>query len=844
MTLEMCYHYLNTLNRGLQIPDMKNTLSQGPNIFKHWDQLGKRKESWTISSANVQSQDFKSLRQRNLARKASAARSNRPPPLQCSSRTKEATGTATNKISPVQPGSDVKVDEGLLTCWFWANKSFCHFGNQCVFEHRLTSRTALEYNTFANGQVTCWYWYDGDRCSKPTTGPAACTFAHHVTPYLMSNERRLQRFPSQKNSTFKSSTAADLTTSEESALPYQEREGPLPGELVGCYFYNTTGCFKPADKCPFAHEITRYCFNPKTKQPVYNPNGGVYKRHIARNTTVDNLQNGNEKKHFVEDSPEPSPRTAVSHDRSPLGALFSYKASEKTSSVAQNPPSNFPTDIRGVQLTIHVHPNGQEENAVWFQCLLAGRTDEEVAKVLARFNPQDSLSFDTVCTNDDAQNMVDWSVYQTYAEGDILDMSISSHASSHAYEKVANTLASMSAAAITYYNGLSLFIFPSKGEWTQMFRPSHRPHEKSLICFRLVDALPQPPETNGQASEGANETPKTLCANEDILSSSIYSELPIAPYFETPSSPAKKVAFIIFHDNFQQTVNQLTARLLEAQVEVFHSNVPGSWAHFRKHYCQPAGGLVLVHGDISTRRAFEQTPFLQDFLSQGKFNFYRFSERKENVLEAPRSDLLSTRLLSSTHPQFCRIFPHGQAVFIMDDCLADQPSDTLPVLQLLYRRAKEAKTPTYIIGRPGLIQWAWELAKRHEGDEEDMGISDRESIRAKIFKILFTLKEEPSKNGRGLCHVVSPEVEGMPTYGPLWERDEVAAMHWMAEWYAVWALERLEDVRQFFVVALAKSSVRDEWSKKYKHLAVLTPSQWCSREERKQSQKDAPRRGA
>ncbi len=98
--------------------------------------------------------------------------------------------------------------------------------------------------------------------------------------------------------------------------------------------------------------------------------------------------------------------------------------------------------------------------------------------------------------------------------------------------------------------------------------------------------------------------------------------------------------------------------------------------------------------------AYHKVPSLTNKLNQKdqKFNFFQFADPT-----APNPTIPS---ISPTPVQPFRLFPHGRAVFITDDCFADFPHETLSVVLSLVERIKNAPTIfSRILGRPGLMTW-------------------------------------------------------------------------------------------------------------------------------------------
>lgn len=199
-----------------------------------------------------------------------------------------------------------------------------------------------------------------------------------------------------------------------------------------------------------------------------------------------------------------------------------------------------------------------------------------------------------------------------------------------------------------------------------------------------------------------------------------------------------------------------------------------------------------------------------------------------------------------------RIFAHGLAIYIMDDCLVYQPHDTRPAVEAIQRRLTSSLRTTRILGRPGFLPWLSDLAVAEEHDiksqdrmDVDFGGRSAASDRpkAEIYSILATIN---NSFGGTRASAMSPfDSEGedeerkpvcaipasyMPDYAGLWARDETAASNRMAEWFAGWSLQEVAEIRRFVVLSMVSSGLREEWKRKYKHLSVMTPGDFVRQE--------------
>ena len=252
----------------------------------------KRKTSWLLTSESMAGQGFKSLAQQNLARKAAAARADKPPPLiplntAVPSHSPEAATTTMveqrNKIRDVANADPDKAvnkpsEDVPLTCWFWADNT-CMWMQNCAFEHYPTGEIAPPNNALLKRQCTCYYWYTTGQCHHNDT---TCKFSHKITYYLAPSPERpfVTKISSGTNPGNATSDQAQVSSRSSKTTKYRwippesasnHSLGPLKNEIFGCYFFNTSKCAKSEEDCPFPHMSSRWIFNPGSKAREFNP---------------------------------------------------------------------------------------------------------------------------------------------------------------------------------------------------------------------------------------------------------------------------------------------------------------------------------------------------------------------------------------------------------------------------------------------------------------------------------------------------------------------------------------------------------------------------------------------
>ncbi len=177
----------------------------------------------------------------------------------------------------------------------------------------------------------------------------------------------------------------------------------------------------------------------------------------------------------------------------------------------------------------------------------------------------------------------------------------------------------------------------------------------------------------------------------------------------------------------------------------------------------------------------------------------------------------------------------------MDDCFAKTPQDVFSVIKSLVPRIRNEPRNTKILGRPGLLQWLLDLASEEERTRtvyQDLYMLLKPMISAHPSYIARTDRLDPSD----ASPVYYAPSNTLPQYADLWRRNEAEAGNFMANWYAGWAVQHVNEFRKFWIVSLADERTKDEWKSRYRHLDVVQPIKYLWDEENRQ--KDRAKAGA
>ena len=139
-------------------------------------------------------------------------------------------------------------------------------------------------------------------------------------------------------------------------------------------------------------------------------------------------------------------------------------------------------------------------------------------------------------------------------------------------------------------------------------------------------------------------------------------------------------------------------------------------------------------------RAFNQLKELIQILFGQSLHFKLFR------LANPGDPLIS-KAAATVHPKkqhLVRLFPSGQAVFLMDDCFEHQPHPTLDALRALESRVRQ-NFASVVLGRPGLLDWLSDLAReetewnRSQNEGVLFNDEDQDPTRADLCQVMASL---------------------------------------------------------------------------------------------------------
>ena len=461
-------------------------------------------------------------------------------------------------------------------------------------------------------------------------------------------------------------------------------------------------------------------------------------------------------------------------------------------------------------------------------------TVEREESTLLKSQASGNLHFTHICSSANARLFRVFEGHPSLGDGDLLSSSADSDV--EGLQNIASTLTAHSAAGVCSTANFAAVVYPAKSDWAQLFQPRVHSNAAAPLRIRFLPPVTLPEPVHNKIAK-TEENKSKFPAAPKSYEIRRYEDLAVDPLFDVSGSKAaQKFAFIIFHADFQRSIDALTRRLLSKGVKVYHSTATGSWDYFVQQYCYyAAGGLILVHNSFPPN-GFIALPNLGSILGNPRINFFRFSDAlpSMNVISSSISPVEQVEKRQPA-PEFIRLFPGGQALYLMDDCIENHPHDTFEVLRKLVNRAKCAKTPTYVVGRPRLLEWAQQLMRKAEGNVETLEPGEEDQGPSNLYKMLCELHgyDGPAS----LLQMFSRDDEDARSHTQQWDKDSTRVAKDSAGWYAGWALERVEEVRRFYLLSMLTSSLRQKWSRQYAHLAVMTPNDWCAEERRKEDKK-------
>ncbi|KAI9655204.1 MAG: hypothetical protein M1831_004914 [Alyxoria varia] len=643
-------------------------------------------------------------------------------------------------------------DEGLITCWFWDRFGDCKSGLNCVFEHRPTRTVAFDSNHLTKTQATCPYWFKGN-CHKDTYG---CKFSHHQTPYVAGDRKNplVQKFDVALNTRIqydhsheaapdervhsdhnqRSSRDNDMKDFERSASEerldqvIRERfngQDPLrrPSKHhLGCYFYNTYSCRNSAEACNFRHEILPWIANA-TKMPGMYKSALWNEKHFGPQPTKREDLIADARR---EEGSQTHPPPPASLDGPPPSPSFSSAPCKPPPPPPLRSPPNYPS-ISPTTDTMVLEPvnlrfkfGETRDLKSNFVGLCENSQLMFRAKVRRHAFPESSH----LCLLEDAEKYCVAPSVKVLADGGI----IAEKGFESLCESVEATLRAYSAAAVFFHPDFTLLVCcTGQSNWARLFNGRKQAHSGAKLSFyvctpvdaavkapagvsvetpAVLEAPPDPREPSNREPEKPNSIAKPAVEyNENTVPGLNYDRVFVWP---NDGSPVESNIFLMFHKTHQEEMNGLTGFFSTRGARVYQSTVKGSWKYF---VSKIRNGAIIFDPNF---RAFDKIEELVHILSGQSlhFNLFRLANRGDPLISKAAATVHLTK------QNLIRLFPSGQAVFIMDDCFEQQPHPTLSAVKALEKRVRN-NFASVVLGRPGLLEWLSDLAREEQEQSEN-----------------------------------------------------------------------------------------------------------------------------
>lgn len=736
-----------------------------------------------------------------------------------------ADANASSSRGPPADETSPDEQEGLLICWYWATpEEQCSQPTRCPFEHRWleSDRVAFDENRLSKEQATCYFWFNG-HCRKPDE---VCPFSHSLTAYMAPHDpsqgitrlsrdqidRRPQPNPRARPPVFRPTRAGNP------AVPTLSLQaGPEPGEILGCFFYNKHGCNKLARDCPYPHVRTRWFRAPKSGKYEYREDGEVSFRPVHPQQASHEAQNA-EVRENSEDMLQPGPVDIAplteTHETPPTVPIPDIP----TPSVSQALQPLVKPMLVSQRLEIRLSPQGVPTQISVILKLLASTNENMSHDVVEELKGDNKLVIHLMCPFEDAKDHIEIADDAQHSEGRIVAQDPNDSVLNEELKGIAATLSVKSTAAVAFNKSTTIFIYPRGSPWRGLLRDTLRPDTDTVLYFRLVYPGPRPSLLS--ISEPMPPI-ATSHSHQDfaVLPLTSGTEGMISRLFEWHGKSLSKVAMLIFHNRHQNEMDEFSRYLREHNVKVYQSTTPGAWSYF----CDAQDSVVhkIREGTVILHHSFSSI-----YQLEGLSELLCARNRRINFFTLPDQDLGGETL-----PELQAMFPSGQAVYIMDDCLHQSPHDLIPALEFLRNRLKTVPTPTHILGRPDLDKWLVRVA----GSAPAESLATYNTV-LKLFDSLglwarsATYEDPTDPFLCGSTGIYFPKGSELPEYGALWDTDQTAAADHMAEWFAAWAYSMRGSCRRFALLSSVGSLKRMEWAARYPQLQVLRPDDWVKSE--------------
>lgn len=714
-------------------------------------------------------------------------------------------------------------EEMLLTCWHWHRERTCrdHQKGRCIFEHRYLDhgRIASDENTIRKDQATCFFWWTRHgQCNKSA---ADCMFSHDRKYYLAPDpsdlkagfrcldafEQQSSRLvhddhhphPSQKLD--RRLSAWDIAVAEQrrSVFPAEKEPRLQPSEWLGCWYFNfgSRSCIKSDAQCNFLHRRTRFVAGKLGNKEIYQSEGELYWR----------------------DHPDPN---RITHKCSQPANVMnsSYSTADARSDHGHREPSHPPLRdaktltarqrlrwMSGTASKDHISITTDVEVSVQLTSKSDSAGFEQLTEQLKSLP---SLDFHMICYIDNAYSWLDADyVNSRLAEGYVKAYSPSTTHIESMKTLIVN-LEAFSSAVVATLGNFVLYMYPKDSPWQDLFGDKPRSElANSLNCHVLPSgrqsilqnsSLMGDVITESAPLEGSRAK-QALDGKVDVL-------------FRWNKSQIAKVVFLVFHQRYQHEMNEVILVLQQQNVKVYQSTDKGAYDCFSKEelyrqHNSSSDGTVLFH---STFHNFHEFPGLSELTCA--------RARRISFFQLP--DLSPE---STTSLELSKLFPTGQAVFIMDDCFEENPHDLIGSLGLLVNRLN-SPSKTHIVTRPGLEQWLPTLPQT--ASQEDYIYDQLTTLLTKAG--LGSYREHTEPGDPPPIGLYSPNVYDHPEYAAMWDADRNAAADYLVEWYVGWSLTNIKHCRRFALLSSVSSRKRMGWAKKYQHIQFMTPDSWLKQE--------------
>jgi hypothetical protein len=580
-----------------------------------------------------------------------------------------------------------------MTCYRWSHGHCTFTDDECRYFHMETGKLGspdgaeCRLPKYSNPPLTCFWWFETRFCKL---SDEECGFAHWNTGLIANKDKGA---PPRRVSRSRSPQAVRKASSTGVVLPRSQ---------LTCYFWSRGKCRFSDETCDYAHRQCEVAALPPPGFGSLSPDPPSPEGSDSDPMEVDSTHFRRQSESMMEpsqpESPGPlSPRLIALHteqDRQPPPIDHAYLVDLAIPSADDGKKT--------VNVSVQLAFRSAEEKLDFSDSLETALTSQADDKLSGTSSTR-LFNVDRSITAEDMEKFSTIGIEDVLFSGDVFP----TQDSTEAVIRYADGLALQTGGSLTYFPSLS------NPKFTLIITPT--PHRMKAWRFLPTKFTSAPnaylqfvvvkPLSRALADLSLTAVPLTHnpISHAEILFSKIFNtglhDLFVYPHKDEP--PLEKDVLLVFPADLPADI-QLVTRIFEAYgCNVYFGHKPGVFSRFTRTIER---GIVVFHPFI---QHFHKIPGLATLVGNKRYNFHVIGPDLQLLWrnQQPRMEYVHRWL-----------FPHGGVIFLTDYLLEYVPKRTLEILQhFTKKRWKNSPTKGWrLFFRPGIKDWAWELAERNK----------------------------------------------------------------------------------------------------------------------------------